>query len=191
MGTIKKIAVIGFQPDADIVEGLGKLLDRHPDATVYIPVEEMDPFTKSVIETVRSKGSAYKPFVATSSDTEETFVGEDFVICMNPIKEIMRMLNSDDVLALVWDDSVEAHMVLHSLEDYGMETWDIMDGLNPIEVTFHEDESTDELYETMIQTLDLFAESLAAYVTSAVLDVLTETIRHRMSEDDDVRDIDL
>lgn len=191
MGTIKKIAVIGFQPEADIVEGLTKLIDKHPEATVYIPVEEMDSFTRSVIDTVRAKGSTYKPFVATSSDTDGAFVGEDFVICTNPLKEIMRMLNSDDVLALVWDDSVEAHMVLHSLEDFGMETWDIMDGLNPIEVTFHEDDSTDELYETMIQTLELFAESLAAYVTSAVLDVLTDTIQRRMEEDDDSRGIDL
>lgn len=191
MGTIKKIAVIGFQPTADIVEGLTKLIDKYPEATVYIPVEDMDHFTRSVIDTVRAKGSNYKPFVATSSDTDNAFVGEDFVICTNPLKEIMRMLNSDDVLALVWDDSVEAHMVLHSLEDFGMETWDIMDGLNPIEVTFHEDETTDDLYETMVQTLDLFAESLAAYVTSAVLDVLTETLRHRMDEDEGSRDIDL
>lgn len=188
---MKKIAVIGFQENANIVEGLEKLIDKYPDATVYFPFEEADHFTKSIIEIVRRKAIKYKPFVAVSSDTEGLFVDDDFVICMDPLHEIIRMLNSDDVLALVWDDSVEAHIVLHSLEDFGMETWDIMDGLNPIEVTFHEEESTDELYDVMIQTLEMFAESLAAYVTSAVLDVLTETIQRRMEEDDDSRGIDL
>lgn len=188
---MKKIAVIGFQDDADIEEGLSKLIDKHPNATVYLPLEEMSPFTKEVISTVKNKGAKLNAFISPTSDTEGELLTEDITICTNPVKEIMRMLNSDDILALVWDDSVEAHMVLHSLEDFGMETWDILEGLNPIEVTFHEDDNTDELYEVMVQTLELFAESLAAYVTSAVLDVLSETIRHRMDEDEDSRGFDL
>jgi hypothetical protein len=188
---MKKIAVIGFQDNADVEDGLGKLLDKYPDATVYFSLEEITPFVKSILSTVMDKGAKLKAFISASTDTEGELLTEDIIICVNPLKEVMRMLNSDDVLALVWDDGVEAHMVLHSLEDFGMETWDVLDGLNPIEVTFHEEETTDELYEIMVQTLEMFTDTLAAYVTSAVLDVLTETIRNRMEEEDDSKGIDL
>jgi hypothetical protein len=67
--------------------------------------------------------------------------------------------------------------------------WDITDGLDVIEIDYDKDTETEELYDVMASTLTLFAESLAAYVTSAVLDVLTETIRDRLAEEDDMKDI--
>jgi hypothetical protein len=101
----------------------------------------------------------------------------------------MRQVEPHDTLAMVWDDSLEAHAVLHSLEDYGLEMWDITDGLDIIEIDYDDDRETEELYDIMTTTLNLFAESLAAYVTSTVLDVLTDTIRERLAEEDDMKDI--
>jgi hypothetical protein len=101
----------------------------------------------------------------------------------------MRQIEPNDLLAIVWDDSLEAHAVLHSLEDFGIEAWDITDGLDVLETDYDDEETSDELYAAMVTTLNLFAESLAAYVTSTVLDVLTVTIRERLEEEGNMRDI--
>jgi hypothetical protein len=185
---MKRIAVISFDEDADVTEGLEQLLEKFDEAHIFLAVASNNNFVKSALKAMLSYDVSFTLYVSETEGIEH-IPHENITICSNPIKEVMRQIEPHDVLAMVWDDSLEAHAVLHSLEDFGLEMWDITDGLDVIEIDYSEEETTNDLYDIMESTLTLFAESLAAYVTSAVLDVLTDTIRGRLAEEDDMRDI--
>lgn len=185
---MKKIAVISFEPDADVFRGLDRLIEKYPDAHVMIAVSGDNTFVRSTVKAVVDEAASFMFYVSETEGLEE-LPTNTVTICANPVKEVLREIQAEDVLALVWDDSLENHAVIHSVEDYGLELWDITHGLDPIEVNYDEEDNTDELYEVMVTTLTLFAETLAAYVVSSVLDVLTETIMRRIEGDDDMRDV--
>ena len=185
---MKRIMVFGFD-DTDVYKGLTMLLEKHPGTTVFIPVMDNFKFAESAVKAVKDAKAKYQIYFSDAGDEVDQMIlgAEDIVVCVNPIKEILREVTSEDVIALVWDDSVEAHLVLHSVEDYGLETWDITDGLDSIEVELGD---SDDLYEEMQEKMQDFIEVFAAYVMTGVLEKLTSTIdavllQHPDSEDDD------
>ena len=186
---MQKIAIISFDDDIDVTRAVNELADKYPDAEFLVPVVEYGTFAKSALRAVFDTGTYQLFFSEHASIDDYAVEADDITFCSNPIKEILRQLNTGDVLGIVWDESLEAHSVLHSLEDFALDMWDITDGLDPIEIDYSEESETNELYDVMASTLNLFAESLAAYVTSAVLDVLTDTIRERLEEEETMRDI--
>ena len=185
---MQRIAVISFEDNADVTEGLELLLEKYDEVHVMLAVSGNNNFVRTALKAMLSYDITFTLYVSETEGIEH-IPHENITICSNPIKEVMRQIEPHDVLAMVWDDSLESHAVLHSLEDYGLEMWDITDGLDIIEIDYDDDRETEELYDIMTTTLNLFAESLAAYVTSAVLDVLTDTIRERLAEEDDMKDI--
>lgn len=185
---MQRIAVISFEDNADVTEGLELLLEKYDEVHVMLAVSGNNNFVRTALKAMLSYDITFTLYVSETEGIEH-IPHENITICSNPIKEVMRQIEPHDVLAMVWDDSLESHAVLHSLEDYGLEMWDITDGLDVIEIDYDDDRETEELYDIMTTTLNLFAESLAAYVTSAVLDVLTDTIRDRLAEEDDMKDI--
>jgi hypothetical protein len=185
---MRRVAVISFDENADVTEGLEQLLEKFDEVHVLLAVANNNNFVKSALKAMLSYDVSFTLYVSETEGIEH-IPHENITICSNPIKEVMRQIEPHDILAMVWDDSLEAHAILHSLEDYGLEMWDITDGLDIIEIDYDEDDNTEELYDIMASTLTLFAESLAAYVTSAVLDVLTDTIRDRLAEEGDMKDI--
>ena len=185
---MQRIAVISFEDNADVTEGLELLLEKYDEVHVMLAVSGNNNFVRTALKAMLSYDITFTLYVSETEGIEH-IPHENITICSNPIKEVMRQIEPHDVLAMVWDDSLESHAVLHSLEDYGLEMWDITDGLDIIEIDYDDDRETEELYDIMTTTLNLFAESLAAYVTSAVLDVLTDTIRDRLAEEDDMKDI--
>lgn len=186
---MQKIAIISFDDDADVTRAVEELAERYPHAEFLVPVVEYGVFAKSALRAVFDTGTYQLFFSENASIDDYAVEADDITFCSNPIKEILRQLNSGDVLGIVWDESMEAHTVLHSLEDFALDMWDITDGLDAIEIDYSDASETDELFDVMTNTLNLFAESLAAYVTSAVLDVLTDTIRERLEEEETMRDI--
>jgi len=86
-----------------------------------------------------------------------------------------------DVLALVWDDSTDAHITLHTLEDFGLESWDISNGLDIIEID-DSDETADELFEAVQDSMAAFVDNLSAYVVTTVLDALTQSVNNHIDE---------
>ena len=185
---MQRVAVISFDEHADVTEGLEQLLEKYDEVHVLLAVASNNNFVKSALKAMLSYDVSFTLYVSETEGIEH-IPHENITICSNPIKEVMRQIEPHDILAMVWDDSLEAHAVLHSLEDFGLEMWDISDGLDVIEIDYNDEETTNDLYDIMESTLTLFAESLAAYVTSAVLDVLTETIRERLAEEGDMRDV--
>jgi len=185
---MQRVAVISFDEHADVTEGLEQLLEKYDEVHVLLAVANNNNFVKSALKAMLSYDVSFTLYVSETEGIEH-IPHENITICSNPINEVMRQIEPHDILAMVWDDSLEAHAILHSLEDYGLEMWDITDGLDPIEIDYSEESETEELFDAMTSTLNLFAESLAAYVTSAVLDVLTDTIRDRLAEEGDMKDI--
>lgn len=185
---MKQVAVVSFDEHSDVTEGLEQLFDKYSNLHVLLAVSGNNNFVMSALKAILSYDMPFTLFVSETEGIEH-IPHENIIICGNPVKEVIRQIEPDDLLAIVWDDSLESHAVLHSLEDFGIEAWDITDGLDAIEVDYNNDETSDELYAVMVTTLNLFAESLAAYVTSTVLDVLTTTLRDRLAEEGDMRDV--
>ena len=184
---MKKIAVITFDPEANVWDGLSKLIDLDSDVEVLIPVTAHGKFVDSALLAIREASVPFRIFLSV----EETLgslheLGAEFVtICEDPIKSIINQITPDDILAMVWDDSTRAHLTLHSLEDYGVDAWNIADGLDVIEIDYSE-ETTEDLFETMQNSMAIFVEDLANYMISNVLDVITDAVMERMQEENEM-----
>jgi hypothetical protein len=186
---MKQLAVLSFDADADVYEGLSKLLVKHPGVTVLLPIIEYGAFAKSAIKAVFESGHKLHFFLAESASIEDiAVVAEDITNCVDPNREIMRHIQTEDILGIVWDDSTEAHVALHALEDYGLETWNIFEGLDVIEIDYSEDE-VEDIQEAMMDSLRVFVENMTEYITMSVLEVLTETIAERIREDEENKNI--
>lgn len=186
---MKQIAVISFDTDADVYDGLSKLLIRHPDVTVLLPIIEYGVFAKSAVKAAFGSGNKIHFFLSETASVEEVpVVAEDITICLDPNREIIRHIKTEDVLGVVWDESMEVHTALHALEDYGLETWNIVDGLDVIEIDYSED-SQEDTRDAMMDGLRIFVENMVEYVTTSVLEVLTDTIAERLKEDENNKDV--
>lgn len=186
---MKRVILLTFDPSADVYYPLVELLGKEDVSEVLIPVITRGVFTETAINAVKEQGIDFKIYL----DTETTMDGlEDdsdlITVCVNPIKELLNLITPDDILAMAWDDSDEAHMTLHSLEDFGLEMWNIKGTLNPIEMDYTED-TTEELFEAVQENLTSFVEVFSAYIASTVLDTLMDTIKERLEHELDTKDI--
>lgn len=187
---MKRIVVLPFK-DGNVKEGMRRLIQLNPEAVVIFPVMEIPMFNESMAAVLEETGAKFHLFFTDGSDGIDSLVlkAEDITMCMNPLKEILREITSEDVLALVWQDSIEAHLALHAVEDLAIETWNIEDGLEPIEVNLDEDDESDALYEEMQDALSTFIEAFASYITNGVLNTLAKAVEERIREDFGKKDI--
>lgn len=183
---MKRILVLPFK-DADVTDGLRRLVQLNPGTTVVLPVAPaLADFTASSMQVLTESKSKYHLFFTDGDDGIDSLIlnADDITMCSNPLKEILREITSEDILAMVWDESIEAHLALHAVEDLAVETWNIEDGLEVIEVDFDDEDDTDVLYEEMQEALSTFIEAFATYLTAGVLDVLSKTIEAKIKEDE-------
>ena len=189
---MKRIILLTFDSTSDVYGPLKELLEKQREPVeVLIPVITKGIFTETAMKAVQDKKVPFQIFLdveATIDGLEE--MAELVTICVNPIKELVNRITPDDILAVAWDDSDEAHMVIHSLEDFGLEIWNIRGTLNAIEMDYTED-TTEDLYDLMQEHLGVFIETFAAYISSAVLDTLMDTITERLEQELGSKDIDL
>lgn len=186
---MKRVILLTFDPSADVYYPLVELLGKEDVSEVLIPVITRGIFTETAINAVKEQGIDYKIYldVETTMDGLEEYA-DVITVCVNPIKELLNLITPDDILAMAWDDSDEAHMTLHSLEDFGLEMWNIKGTLNPIEMDFTED-TTEELFDAMQESLVSFIDVFAAYIASSVLDTLMDTITARLEQELGSKDI--
>ena len=178
--------------DGDVQDGMRRLIQLTPEAVVVFPVVEMPIFTESMVSILEETNAKYHLFFTDGSDGIDSLVlkAHDLTMCSNPIREITREITAEDILAMVWEDSIEAHLTLHAVEDLAIETWNIEDGLEPIEVEFDDDDESDVLYEEMQDALSNFIESFATYITNGVLNTLSKAVEERIREDMGKKDVD-
>jgi len=178
--------------DADVSEGLRRLIQLHPNSVVILPViADFPEFVKSSSQILTDTKAKYHLFFTDGDEGIDNLIlnAHDITMCNNPTKEIIREVTSEDVLAMVWEECIEAHLTLHAVEDLAIETWNIEDGLEVVEVDFDDEDNTDILYEEMQEALSNFIEAFATYLTAGVLDVLSKTIEAKLKEDEGKRGI--
>lgn len=189
------IAVISFQ-DIEVTEGIEDLLEQYSDVEelkVLLPVLRKDKeFTKCIMDMCKEKGAKVTLFFASADGLDE-FIKEadDITVTENPVKEVLRQLTVEDALGIVWDDSPQAHFALHSVEDLAIETWDITEGLDVLEVDpdDFEDMTANELHKAMHKSLGTFIDLMAAFVASTVMESLSEAVAEHLMESENKRDI--
>lgn len=187
---MKRIVILPFK-DGDVSDGVRRLIQLNPNSIVVFPVMDYPTFKQSMTLALEESKAKYHMFFTDGSDGIDNLVlgAHDITMCSNPLKEILREITSEDVLGLIWEDSIEAHLALHAVEDFAIETWSVEDGLEIIEVDLDEDES-DLLYEEMQEALTTFIEAFANYVTDGVLKTLAQAVEERLREDLGKKDID-
>ena len=179
------IAVISFQ-DVCADEGMLELINKYgkdKELRVLLPVTGSENhFAESVMEVCRDHSVKVTCFIVNAMDIDHILLNaDDIVITDNPVKEIVRQITTEDTLGIVWDDSPQAHFILHAIEDFGIEVWDITEGLDQIEIEFTE--SQEDVYKAMMDSMAIFVEHMADYIMTSVLDVLAETVAKRIEED--------
>lgn len=186
---MKRIVVLSFK-DGDVEEGLRRLIALNPEAVVVLPITGLPKFTSTAMKAIKEAKAKYHLFFTDSTEGIDKLIlnAHDITMCSSPLREIMREITSEDVLAMVWDDSIEAHMALHAVEDFAIETWNIEDGLDVIEVDYDDDDS-DVLYAEMQEKLSEFIESFSEYIMAGVLGVITKAVQERIAEEEGKREI--
>lgn len=179
------IAVISFQ-DVCVDEGMLALVNKYgkeKELRVLLPVTGSENhFAESVMDVCKDHSIKVTCFIVNAMDIDHILLNaDDIVITDNPVKEIVRQITTEDTLGIVWDDSPQAHFILHAIEDFGIEVWDITEGLDQIEVEFTE--SQEDVYKAMMDSMAIFVEHMADYIMTSVLDVLAETVAKRIEED--------
>lgn len=180
------IAVISFD-DVCIDEGMTELINKYGknnELRVFIPVTgNENHFAESVMEICNNHNIQTTCFIVNAEGIDHILMSaDDIVITDNPVKEMIRQITVDDVLGIVWDNSPMSHFILSAVEDFGIETWDISNGLDKIEIDYA-DEPVEIIRERMLESMNVFVEHMADYVMTSVLDVLSEEVAKRIQED--------
>jgi hypothetical protein len=190
---MKRISVVSFQ-DIDVSDGLEQLVMMYDDPFILFPITKNRLFVESVWNVIKKHGVEFHAYFSESSDfTDKILSGsKHFTKVSSPIKEVIKMINiPEDVLAIAWDDSPEAHTVLHSVEDYGVETWSILDGLDVIDVdSAPEDMDEDEVLDLIEDTFMGLVELMAGYITTKVVTLLTQEVNAHIDNMEGRNDVD-
>ena len=190
---MKRISVVSFQ-DIDVSDGLEQLVMMYDDPFILFPITKNRIFVESVWNVIKKHGVEFHAYFSESSDFTDTILSgsKHFTKVSSPIKEVIKMINiPEDVLAIAWDDSPEAHTVLHSVEDYGVETWSILDGLDVIDVdSAPEDMDEDEVLDLIEDTFMGLVELMAGYITTKVVTLLTQEVNAQIDNMEGRNDVD-
>ena len=185
------IGVFAFK-DADVFEGLQELVDSFlgEEVTVLMPlIKPLPKFFESVIKVSKETENVKLRCFFVSAEGYDQYLkyADDLIVTENPVKEILQTLTPEDALAMVWDDSPQAHFVVHSVEDLALEMWDITDGLDELDesdVGFSLD--SENIHDELLSTMGKFVDLLAAFVANTVMDSLGEAIaQHLMMSEED------
>jgi len=189
-----KIAVISYQ-DIDVTDGIDDLIEKYgvEDTTVLIPILKRDKqFTNSVMQACIDHGVKTHVYFITADGLDDTLgKASDITLTDNPVKEVLMHLGMNDALALVWDDSPQAHFALHTVEDLALDTWDITDGLDILEIEPDDfaDMSANELHDAMFKNLGMFVDLLAAFVAETVMESLSEAVAEHLLDSETKKNI--
>ena len=188
------IAVISFK-DIDVSIGIQELIQTYAEykPIFFLPLIKPDNlFTQSVISTCKNNNIEIHCFFPNANGLEIMLaLADDIILTDNPVKEVLRQLSVNDSLGIVWDESPQAHFALHSVEDLGIEVWDITDGLDSIEIEPDEYENMNgkQLHDAMHHHLGVFIDLLASFVAETVMESISEAVSQHITDAEDKRDI--
>lgn len=190
------IGVFSFK-DKDVYDGLLDLIESIPEVdkpVILLPIiKPLPEFYNSVIKVAKETHVELKCFFVSADDHDDLLsLAADLVVTDNPVKEVLRNLTSDDEIAIVWDDSSQAHFVVHAVEDLALDIWDISDGLMMFEQENYDFlMDSDQTHEELIASMGKFVDLLATFVAQTVMESLSQAVlEHIMDnlEDSDKKD---
>lgn len=180
------IAVFSFKNN-DYTEGISELLEQYGDQKVTVLAPILTPlpkFYESIVKAVTERkkkfpGTTELKFFFISAEGYDEYLkyADDLVVTENPMKEILRTLTAEDTIGIAWTDTAPCHYILHSIEDLGIEPWDISDGLIPLETDeFDFDLDSEDIHDRLIETMGEFVDLLAAFVANTVMESLGQAV---------------
>lgn len=189
-----KIAIFS-EDDLDVSQGIDDLLTKYSEQSpeVLFPVKTgYDSFSQSVIRKCLENSVKVTAHISDAVDVEHILQQVDsFVVCEDPVQDVLRQLSPGDAIGIVWTDSLTDHLILHSIEDLALDTWDITDGMDPIELEPDDfsDMDSDELHEGMHKALGVFVDLMSAYIASTVMDSLGQAVVDHLMEQERKKDV--
>lgn len=188
-----KIAIFS-EEDLDVERGIDQLITKYSEQSpeVIFPVKAgYDYYSQSIIrKCIENKVKVTAYFKNAEGLDHLLKQADDIVICDDPVQEVLRQLSPGDSVGIVWTDSIEDHLVLHTIEDLALDVWDITEGIDPIEI---EDPfvgmDSDDLHDGMHKALALFVDMLAAFIASSVMESLSQAVIERVMDHESKRDI--
>ena len=189
-----KIAVFS-DDDLDVAEGIDQLLTKYSEQSpeVLFPVKtDYDDFSQSIIRKCLENQVKVTAFLSDATDVGHIIKQVDsFVVCEDPVNDLLRQLSTGDAVGIVWTDSLTDHLIIHTVEDLALDTWDITDGMDPIEM----DENPflgmdpDDLHDGMHKALGVFVDMMSAFIASTVMESLGQAVVQHLNEQVDKKDI--
>lgn len=189
-----KIAIFS-DDDLDVSRGIDLLLTKYSEDSpevIFPGMPNQDNFTQSIIRKCVENSVKVTMYFRNAAGLDHLLKQTDeFIICEDPVQEVIRQLSADDAIGIVWTDSLDDHLILHSVEDLALDIWDITDGIDPIEI---DDDpfiglDSDDLHEGMEKALLVFMNMMAAYIANTVMESLGHAVAQHLDEQINKKDI--
>jgi len=189
-----RIIILSFE-DVDVRAGVLELVEKYPDPYIVFPVTDDENFVESVWSVIKEKKLPFHAYFQTRNPLVDKVINgaKDFTTTANPVKEIIKQITSEDVFAIAWFDSIEDHTALHSVEDYGVDSWDISDGLAVLEILHKADEfidSEEEVIDLIQDSVLSLIELMASLITRRVVKMLEADLPEYIFSDETPDDED-
>lgn len=189
-----KIALFS-DDDLDVSVGLDLLLTKYAEQSpeVLFPAKvNQDDFTQSIIRKCLENSVKVTMYFENAAGLDHLLKQtDDFVLCEDPVQEVLRQLSLGDAVGLVWTDSLEDHLILHNVEDLALDVWDVTDGIDAIEMG--DDPfigmDPDDLHAGMHKAIDVFVDMMSAYIASTVMDSLGQAVMEHLLDQQTKKDI--
>jgi len=189
-----KIAVFS-EDDLDVSLGIDELLTKYSEQSpeVLFPVKtNYNDFSQSIIRKCLANQVKVTAFLSDATDVGHIIKQVDsFVVCEDPVNDLLRQLSTGDAVGIVWTDSLTDHLILHTVEDLALDTWDITDGMDPIELDENQflGMDPDELHDGMHKALGVFVDMMSAFIASTVMESLGQAVVQHLNEQVEKKDI--
>ena len=179
-----KIAIFSTE-NLDISKGIDQLITKYSEQSpeILFPVKVgQDDFSQSVIRKCLENRVKVTIYFKDATNLDHLLKqADDITICDEPVNEVLHQLSPGDAVGIVWTDSLEDHLVLHTLEDLALDVWDVTDGIDQIEIDdVFESMDPDDLHDAMHKTFGILLDMMAAYVATTVMDSLGQAVMEHL-----------
>jgi hypothetical protein len=176
-----KIAIFS-EENLDISRAVDQLITKYSEQSpeVIFPVKvNYDEFSQSVLRKCLENRVKVTAYFKDATGLEHILKqADDITITDDPIQEVLRQIGPKDTVGIVWTDSLNDHLILHTIEDLGIDVWDVTHGIDPIEIDDDLFASMDpeHLHDSIHKTVDVLVDMLAAYIATTVMESLGEAV---------------
>ena len=187
-----KIAIFSNE-NLDVSKAIDDLITKYSEQSpeVIFPVKaKQEIFSQSVMRKCLENKVDATIYCTSAIGLEQLILqATSSVTCEEPIQEVLRQLSPGDAVGIVWTDSLTDHLILHTIEDLALDTWDITDGIDPIEMDDpYSGMDADQLHDAMHRTVDVLVDMMSAYIATTVMDSISQVVMEKIRNDVFTRD---